>query len=125
MSRMKPIFGPLREARREMSADADAEGSAMCAKRLDSSEASSMTLHLAGDTHPDVLFRVASQLHFFNSLPQHFCLRRLSDDTFEIEIVLLGASEQHAEIACRKLQQLTCVSSVEAVAADGTPLFSS
>ena len=49
----------------------------------------------------------------------------MTDDTFEIEIAISGASEQQVEAACRKFQQLTCVSRVEVVAADGTQVFPS
>jgi hypothetical protein len=89
------------------------------------SETCSMTFHLSGDAQPDILSRVASQLYIFNSVPEHFSLQRLTDDTVEIEIVFRGASEKQVESACRKFQPLTCVSRVEVVAADGTQVFPS
>lgn len=108
-----------------MTADVYAADTALLTNCPDPSEASLMTFHLAGDAQPDALSRVASQLHIFNSAPEHFLLQRLTDDTFEIEIVIQGASEQQVESACRKFQQLTCVSRVKVVAADGTQVFAS
>jgi hypothetical protein len=123
---MEQIFrNSRRGARKKRKAEVDAADTDLQANGPDSSECSLMTFRLAGDAQPDALPRVASQLYIFNSPPEHFLLQRLTDDTFEIEIAILGASEQQVEAACRKFQQLTCVSRVEVVAADGTQVFPS
>lgn len=108
-----------------MTADVYAADTALLTNCPDSSETPLMTFHIAGDAQPDALSRVASQLHIFNSAPEHFSLQRLTDDTFEIEIVIQGASEQQVESVCRKFQQLTCVSRVKVLSADGTQVFAS
>jgi len=107
----------------DAAADVYAADTALLTNCPNSSATSSMTFHLAGDAQPDALSRIVSQLLIFNSAPEHFSLQRLTDDTFEIEIVIQGASEQQVKSACRKFQQLTCVSRVQVVAADGRLVF--
>ena len=104
-------------------ADVYAGDDALNAPRPETPEHRLVTFYLSTDAQPDVLPRVASQLYIFHSAPERVSLQRSSDDTSEIEIVILGASRQQIDSACRKFLQLTCVSRVEALTADSAQLF--
>ncbi len=91
----------------------------------ESTEARLITFHLSTDAEPEVLSRVASQLYIFNLPPERVTLQRTSDETFNIEILILCASDRQMESACRKFQQLTCMLGVEAITANGTRVYTS
>lgn len=82
--------------------------------RVDSCSVSdSFLIRLTADAQPDVLLRIASQLAFLNCAPSRVLLQRQANETVIVSIVLAGCAPSSVELARRKLEQLTCVTSVE------------
>jgi hypothetical protein len=66
-------------------------------------------IRLRADADPDVLFRIAAQLNFLNCAPARFTLEQGSEGQVVAEIHVRECSEFSIDMACRKLERLTCV----------------
>lgn len=66
-------------------------------------------IRLRADADPDVLFRIASELNFMNCAPSRFTLEQGFEGEVVVEIQVGGCSQFAVDMACRKLERLTCV----------------
>jgi hypothetical protein len=73
----------------------------------------SVCFQIAADAQPDVLLRVSIVLNFANRVPWSLSLRTPNSEEVLIEAVLRDVPAVLADMICRKLTQLTCVTWVE------------
>jgi (p)ppGpp synthase/HD superfamily hydrolase len=72
------------------------------------------------DTEPDVLARVASIFNIANAAPRQATFLRDSPDVANMSVAIELSRAAMAEMIRRKLEQLTCVISVELMVATGS-----
>ena len=80
------------------------------ASALDSAQV--FAYRIEADAEPDVLARIAGICNLANSPPRRVALERTAGGGVLMEIDLDGISSHTADSIRRKLQQLTCVTSV-------------